>query len=531
MNVETQQPPAGLARRLSVLLLLLACTGCAWMPAAPPATEQAYPSPDSAPCALWYAQLDAETDQAGVRDAGATPITGFPQLRVDRFTAALRSRVVADAAAPASPVLAALVQRLRDLDQAARTLEIANLPAAARDRLAAGLALGPEPAALSGHARHCAQRLTTSDLATPKRIALLLQRLRVPDDYATVYRILGLYALSRAPFLYGVRRLEAEQRAAFAQDRPPPPGTIRRRLSPPSRPDTSTMSTERLRQMLAPPADDPLQIPAPTPVALEALFAHFAPSFELDTASNDDRPGALAWHQAAIAGAGAMLQVDTHAPVVYRQLAYTSYGAQALVQLVYTVWFPARTRNPNVPLDLLAGKLDGLVWRVTLAPDGTPLVYDSMHPCGCYHMFFPTPAARPKPAPDDSMEWASSPQSLPMPAAGDRIVLRVAAGTHYLERVYLEPQDSGHRYAWRDYDALRSLPLGQHDRRSMFGPDGFVEGTDRPESWLFWPMGIQRAGAMRQWGRHATAFVGRRHFDDADLLEKRFEFDALTLAP
>jgi hypothetical protein len=27
---------------------------------------------------------------------------------------------------------------------------------------------------------------------------------------------------------------------------------------------------------------------------------------------------------------------------------------------------------------------------------------------------------------------------------------------------------------------------------------------------------------MRQWGRHATAFVGRRHFDDADLLEERF---------
>ena len=44
-------------------------------------------------------------------------------------------------------------------------------------------------------------------------------------------------------------------------------------------------------------------------------------------------------------------------------------------------------------------------------------------------------------------------------------------------------------------------------------------------------MGIQRVGAMRQWGRHATAFVGRRHFDDAELLEKRFEFDALTLQP
>ena len=59
-------------------------------------------------------------------------------------------------------------------------------------------------------------------------------------------------------------------------------------------------------------------------------------------------------------------------------------------------------------------------------------------------------------------------------------------------------------------------------RASIFGPDGLVAGSERPERWLFWPMGIESAGTMRQWGRQATAFVGRRHFDDADLLEKRF---------
>jgi hypothetical protein len=55
-----------------------------------------------------------------------------------------------------------------------------------------------------------------------------------------------------------------------------------------------------------------------------------------------------------------------------------------------------------------------------------------------------------------------------------------------------------------------------------------MAGTDRLESWLFWPMGIERAGAMRQWGRHATAFVGRRHFDDARLLEHRFDLQTAT---
>jgi hypothetical protein len=27
---------------------------------------------------------------------------------------------------------------------------------------------------------------------------------------------------------------------------------------------------------------------------------------------------------------------------------------------------------------------------------------------------------------------------------------------------------------------------------------------------------------MRQWGRHATAFVGRRHFDEPFLIERYF---------
>ena len=71
-------------------------------------------------------------------------------------------------------------------------------------------------------------------------------------------------------------------------------------------------------------------------------------------------------------------------------------------------------------------------------------------------------------------------------------------------------------------DDLRVLPLPGGGSRSAFGPDGLVPGTQRGERFLFWPMGIASAGQMRQWGTHATAFVGRRHFDDADLIDRRF---------
>ena len=76
--------------------------------------------------------------------------------------------------------------------------------------------------------------------------------------------------------------------------------------------------------------------------------------------------------------------------------------------------------------------------------------------------------------------------------------------------------------AWEDYDALRSLPAnGRY--RSLFGTHGLIAGTERTERFLLWPMGIRSPGAMRQWGRHATAFVGRRHFDDAFLIDYLFE--------
>ncbi len=526
----------GTLRALLAAVALLACVGCTTVaPRWPP--DQGGVATELAACNDWFAALDAQVELAGVRDAGAARVKGFPYLRVDRFTAALRDAVVQSAADAADNAdVAALLQRLLRLDLQARSMEISNLPAPARARLGSGTGAGsgagsgsgtdaPDVAELLAHTQGCAHRLAVSDLATPVRMAGLLDRLSVPDAYVTGYRIAGLYALSRLPFGIGVRRFEASQYAAFARDAAPPAGATRTRLSPPTRPPPDSVSAARLGDMLASAPDDPLRVPTPSPGQLELLFAQFAPSFDIDVASDDDRPGALVWRAGAAGDATATLEVDSSAPVVYRQTAYTRYGADNLLQLVYTLWFPARTAAPGGAVDLLAGKLDGLVFRVTLAPDGTPLIYDSMHPCGCFHMFFPTAAARAKPAPAAGIEWAFSPQSLPAVGPQDHLVLRIAAGTHYLQRISVEPIDGATFYGWRDYDELRSLPAGPAARRSVFGPDGFIAGTDRAEAWLFWPMGIARAGAMRQWGRHATAFVGRRHFDDADLMQQRFEFD------
>jgi hypothetical protein len=446
-------------RRLAAALAPLLAAACATLePARPPELRE---------CADFFMQLDARVDQAGVRDAQEARVPGFPYLRVSRLLASYRGEE--------SP--RALALRMQALDLKARSHELANL--------------GASDAALE-RARDCAGRLLVADLADAARRAQLLERAVVPDDYFTPSRVLGLYALTKLPFIAGVRRYEQEVRDAFR------------------------------RPLVAPPDGEVIRF-APAaggvPGAHATLLAAHAPVFEVEVTGGYDRPGALHWRASERVPA-----VDVARPVAYAHPAWTRYRGRTLLQLVYTIWFSERP--PESPGDLLAGRLDGVVWRVTLAPDGEPVLYDSMHPCGCFHMFFPTERATPLPAPAEALEWNFSPQAMPRLAEGERPLVRIAARTHYVERVGATREAAGDaQYALRDYDELRSLPLPQGGRRSVFGEHGLVAGTERPERFLFWPMGIRSAGAMRQWGRHATAFVGRRHFDDADLLEKRFELD------
>jgi hypothetical protein len=98
---------------------------------------------------------------------------------------------------------------------------------------------------------------------------------------------------------------------------------------------------------------------------------------------------------------------------------------------------------------------------------------------------------------------------LPRVGEHERPVLALASGTHQLEGVRLaRGAESLVRYTIRPYDELRSMPRMGGGHASAFGPDGLIAGS-----------------TVRQWGRHAIASAGAAHFDDADLLERRFELD------
>ncbi len=411
--------------------------------------------------------------RAGVRDAENHRVPGHAALRISRLEAAL-------APAAADPAFPTWVERLRALDESDRRVEIGNLPIAERpphERLAA-----------------CSRQLAEVAVADAGSRERLREAARVPDHYSSTARAAGLYALTRRPFFAGVQAWqtghEREMREALVNPRPA------LRLVP---------------ELVATSGD-------------EHLLAAFAPVLDIDTAGAFDQIGRPSWND------DGKPFIDRADPVLFQRLTHTLVGGQRLVQLVYTLWFPERPSQGA--FDLLAGQLDGVVLRITLASDGKPWMLDTIHACGCYHLFFPAPGVTLREGAPQDEEWAFVPASLPPLAPGERFVVRLSSVAHQVIGIGIGTragaETSGARYRREPESLLRRLPFPGGGTRSLYGPDGLVAGSERAERWLFWPMGITSAGAMRQWGHHATAFVGRRHFDDADLLDRRFVFPGLS---
>lgn len=443
-----------------------------------------------AACRALYWEVDAAIERAGVRDRGSSLVPGFPYLRTTRLLASFRDEL------NDPQHWSAWIGHLAALDAEARALELRNLSKPIADH---------DSDALRGELNRCRERLLADDSGQAERRAALRAAARVPDDYVTWWRVAGLYPLTAPIVSARISAWHAETRETFAKPLTALPvvGRLMRWATAPGAPMEAAEVSNILHRSL-----DPLGIQLPDPADLARLFDTFAPVWEADVADDDDRIGAPRWDNGPVA--------DVTRPTLYRKVSHTRFGDQVLLQLNYIVWFPARPGN-----DIYAGHLDGINWRVTLGPDGEPRLYDAIHNCGCYHEFFPSRHLRLR---GDLPVGYFEPPLLPQTAPEQQpMVLRIAHHTHFIQRVYHDASPLAVQpMAREEYDALRSLPV-DGGYRSLFGEYGLIAGTERAERFILWPMGIRSPGAMRQWGRHATAFVGRRHFDDPFLIESLFE--------
>ncbi len=470
------------AGRLRVPLagaLLLLGAGCVSLPPAPP----------SDPCFTLFTSQDAAIAAAGLIDGGPRRVPGFPYLRSNRLLASFRDELAGEAA------FAAWTESMRQLDLEARLLELHNLHGV------------PPPAALRERLLDCGRQLSAAHASQHRQ--RLIQLARVPDDYSLAARTLGLYPLAAPLLKVGIHRYQNAVDARFTEPLAADPASADRILW---LPETDALLSHAEAAALAASAPrDALGIPRPDAGQLARLFDRHAPAFWIETRGAADHLGTPVPQ-----GPG----VDREQPQLYVEAGHTRFRGEVLLQLSYTVWFDERPRRGW--LDSYAGRLDGLVWRVTLGSDGQPLLYDSIHPCGCYHTLFPLSGQALKAR---TPWWRESP-SLPQGAIPWwELAVAVQADTHYIERILpLSALRGAERRALlplAPYNALRSLPA-PGGRRSLFGADGLVAGSERGERWWLWPSGVRSPGAMRQSGRQATAFVGRRHFDDPFLLEQLF---------
>lgn len=439
----------------------------------------------NAACSWQWRHLQQRLDAKGIRDAQAVTVSGEPFLRVTRKMASFE---------------------LDQLDHRQRLdwLELAFQEG--RRGLESEVSRLDDAPALEP-LMQCARAEIVWIAYDDRRWEKLSDRVSVPDAYQSWRRAVGLFPLMRPLLGIQVRRLEAYFEAQYGSYEGG--GEWRRYLL--AREVTGGPATESiLTQALNRSA---LGLYHFTEQEQQLLLTRHAPVLEVETSGSYDRPGSPRWQNG---------RWEVEGPVrAYTQVTETRWQGEWVPQLIYHFWFDERPREHL--LDIYGGRLDGFIWRVTLTRSGDVLLYDSVHPCGCYLKWHPVKerlTLKPD-APDDGI-MTLMPVSLSGKGSIPPIV-RLQSSTHYLVDIAhtTDGKEGGKEsYTLAPYDNLRSIHGDR--RRSLFDSDGLVPGTERLERFLLWNTGVPSPGAMRQWGQHATSFLGTRHFDDPGLLDRYF---------
>lgn len=392
-------------------------------------------------CAPRFEEIDRRVAEAGVGDASYRRVEGFPYLRTDRLMSSY-DRELDDPG-----MLEAWLLQLRDNDNFSRDVELRNLGLDTSERSTLLLDM-----------RLCAVWLSFMEAGDPRRLRAMIRAVRESGEVIPA----------------------------------PSPADA---ASAPARSDMTpriwrTARDEEAQALLARFARlprDPLQRTGLTVDGWKALAAEFAPTFAIGGAQSMRTPAALAWN-------GDRLTTDPARPTVYFMPAFARAGETVLMQFHYFVWF---TNGNNA--------IDGVIWRVTLDPQGRPLLYDSLGVDGRGYRIHPARALQ-----------VRSERILESGLVAEDVVglgpLRVTIEADAAMVTAVAPDMPGvdaqqQAYALASYEDLLMLPRG----------DGTMSVFDA-------------AGRLRQSGDHAAMQIGHHAplaplqltFDDPRLVEAHF---------
>jgi len=460
-----------------------------------------------ASCEQFYLALDNAIRQENAADIQASQIKDYPFLSLNRFLVSFKNELKSSEQKSYWLTLAAKLNRQQ------RAVEWLNLSppkkALIKQKHLRSLTFNQR---LKSCSNELLLRLSDANIRN------IIDRAQVKDDYNGTMRTLGLYPLTSLIVKKEVAEHHAAMRNEFNQSlqQLSVKGRLQRYV-----PDTNQATLTRLVEDIV-GQENPLGIPFISSTTLNDLFKRYAPTLEIDNTGKYDNIGEIRLDKKG------QPYVDSSNPIVYTMPSYTRFDEKILLQLNYFFWFPERPSQSR--FDIYAGNLDGIIWRVTLDENLTPIIFDSVHNCGCYHQFYSTKAI------DFTLEAALKEKEPPFLAQSNieikehmRWVLRINSANHYVKRVYQQDlfDKDAISYSMKSYHQLRSLSH-KNKNRNLFADNGIVKSSKRLERFLLWPMGISSPGAMRQWGHHATAFIGERYFDEPYLLDKFFKRGSRT---
>ncbi len=447
-------------------------------------------------CREKYREMDARVDAAGVREASSWRVPGYPYLRTDRMLASLRGQV------KGLNDVSEFTRRMRELDQEARDVEYVNLGMSDLDR-----------ATQRDRFLNCGRILAAIELEDPADWARMVQ-VAVPEDaYSTSARVLGVYPLAAISMK---SRAETAREAAMTEyQKAPGDGAAAQQMR------LWTVQPVEDLSLIANAAKDvqinPLGFPGFFGSQWRALAERHAPKFWIETRDENDLPAAPVFEDRGLTANVARNQVNY-------LITYTRLGPDLLVQISYFLWFKSADGAST-------GPIDGLIWRVTLDTQYRPMTYESLHASGRDHRWYLVQPLKERTEETHSHEAEFIAPEL---APADGATLHMQAATHALRRVLAADQAVGasrHVYELRPYEELFTLDRPQGGTRSLFGPDGLVPGAHGVDPVGGFASGIRQPGVLRQYGHHAISHVGRRHFDDPDLLENTFVAPGRRPAP
>lgn len=454
-------------------------------------------------CQEFLDRLDEAVDQAGVRDAANVSVPGFPYLRTNRFLSALGKNLRDEGGKEE------WVRWMQNLDLESRKKEIANL---SENRI---LSLGfQRREALMERVSICSFELLRHDRTRPDFFAILEPLVKVPDEYSTLMRTLGLYPLFSLPVAMVTDDSRKKIRARFETplDKLPVDGQFKT-YSPQG---PSFLSPNEIEKIMIGSRKNPLGIPLPGRDQERRLAENFAPAFLQDVAASYDRIGELVWRRGRI-------QVNAERPVVYYYLSHAFLKGEPILQINYVIWYSERAGDN--PPSIEKGRLDGMTIRVSLDAPGRVFSVDVVNDCGCYHLFAPVQGRVERVLSRPLMFDPFIPQWLPTIGPGERLGIRVNSGWHQVQRlVSWQGASEAIPYELVPYDILEALPLEGGATESIFDARGIAKGSERVERFILFSMGIPSIGSMRQRGHHAIELIGRVHFDDPFLFDHHFVF-------